>query len=215
MKRFAIFLLASAAFTATPALAQQQAQQPPAVERMSRQDLRDEVTRLRGYVNNGAVQPSRPTGCVAAENRQFDFWVGEWDVSPTGVQNPMTIGENTISLHEQGCVIMEYWRPFAGPHGHSINSYDATDQKWHQTWADATGRRTEYGGTFQDGVMRLDMENPPPGPNGAAPQRQRMNFQALDANTVRQWGETFDPATNAWTVTWDLTYRRRPGTALH
>jgi hypothetical protein len=115
-------------------------------------------------------------------------------------------------MHDQGCVMLEYWRPFGGAHGHSINIYDATDQKWHQTWADATGRRTEYAGTLIDGVMYLDMLNPPPGPNGAAPARQRMNYQAIDENTVRQWGESFDPASGAWTVSWDLTYRRRAGT---
>ena len=179
---------------------------------MSRQQLRDEVTRLRGFVNNGAVQPVRPPGCSAAEKRQFDFWVGEWQVAPSGVQTPMTIGESTISMNAQGCVLMEYWRPYAGTSGHSLNVYDATDQKWHQSWADATGRRTEYAGSFQDGVMRLDMENPPAGANGVV-QAQRMNFQAVDANTVRQWGETLDPASNTWTVSWDLTYRRRPGTA--
>ncbi len=196
-----------------PALAQQpQAQQPPAVESMSRQQLRDEVTRLRPIVNNRMVQPRRPAGCTSAEARQFDFWLGEWDVSPSQVTSGAIIAESSITSVAQGCVMMEHWRPFAGAHGHSINSYDATDQKWHQSYADATGLRTDYAGTFHDGAMYLDMLNPPPSANGAAPAPQRMNFQALDANTVRQWGESFDAATNAWTITFDLTYRRRAGT---
>lgn len=210
MRTFSALVLALA--VATPALAQTAQQQPPAVENMSRQALRDEVTRLRRVTQNGAVMPQRPAGCTAAENRQFDFWLGEWDVSPSIATSGIIVAESTISLHDQGCVIMENWRPFAGAHGHSLNIYDATDQSWHQVWMDATGRRTEYRGTLQDGVLRMDNLNPWPDQNGNA-QRLRMNFQALDANTVRQWGETFDAATNQWVVSWDLTYRRRANTA--
>jgi hypothetical protein len=197
---------------AGPALAQAPQQQPPAPETMSRQELRDEVTRLRGIVGGGAVRPQRPAGCTAPEHRQFDFWLGEWDVSPSGSTSGIIVAESTITLHDQGCVILEYWRPFRGAHGHSINIYDAADQSWHQTWADATGRRTEFRGTFHDGALYLDILNPPAGADGQIP-RTRMNFQALNENTVRQWGEAFDAATNAWTVTWDLTYRRRANTA--
>jgi len=196
----------------TPAAAQTAPAPPPAVEDMSRQQLRDEVTRLRTVVQNGAVRPQRPAGCTAAENRQFDFWLGEWDVLPSSSQSGVLVAESTISLHDQGCVIMEEWRPFAGAHGHSINIYDATDQNWHQVWMDATGRRTVYRGVLQDDVLRMDNLNPLPDQNGN-PQRLRMSFQALDANTVRQWGERFDEASSQWTVAWDLTYRRRANTA--
>lgn len=196
----------------SPVFAQSAGQaQLPAPENMSRQQLRDEVTRLRRMTQGGAVLPNRPEGCVASENRQFDFWLGEWDVSPSGSPTGAVVAESSISMHDQGCVMIEYWRPFNGAHGHSINIYDSTDQKWHQTWADATGRRTEYAGTFHDGAMYLDNLSGA-GPGAAPGARARMNFQALDPNTVRQWGENFDPATNAWTVVWDLTYRRRAGT---
>lgn len=206
------FLLASAlAAVASPAFAQQQQQAPPAVETMSRQQLRDEVARLRPYVANGGVSPFRPAGCTAAENRQFDFWLGQWDVSPTNAQNGMAVGTNTITLLDQGCVIMEDWRPFTGATGHSLNIYDPRDQKWHQTWVDANGLRTEYAGVFTDGAMYLDNMTGGVPQNAPAGTRVRMNYRALNADTVRQWGERFDPATNAWTVTWDLTYRRLPG----
>lgn len=176
---------------------------------MSRQELRDEVRRLRAITQNGAVLPNRPAGCTAPEHRQFDFWLGEWDVSPSGSTPGVTIAESTITMHEQGCVLMEYWRPFRGAHGHSLNMYDPTDQHWHQSWMSAAPLRTEYRGASSNGVMSLETLTPLPGvPEGA---RSRMNFQALDANTVRQWGDQFDDATQTWTVTWDLTYRRRVG----
>jgi hypothetical protein len=197
----------TATFSAS-AFAQTPPQQPdPAA--MSRQQLRDEVTRLRGIVQGRAVLPQRPAGCTSAENRQFDFWLGEWDVSPTGSTSGVTIAESSITSQDQGCVILEEWRPFGGAHGHSLNIYDASDQRWRQTWADATGRRTEYAGVLDgEGVLRFDnLSNTGPGaqPGG----RARMNFQRIDADTVRQWGERFDAETNAWVVTWDLTYKRR------
>ncbi len=80
---------------------------------------------------------------------------------------------------------------------------------WHQEYVGAGGFRTPYSGTFEDGVMRLENRNPPPA-NSPPGFRRRMNFQQIDANTVRQWGEAFRDG--QWTVAWDLTYRRRAGT---
>ncbi len=178
----------------------------PAPREMSRSALQAEVAASRPLVQNGAVTPMRPSGCVSTENRQFDFWAGEWDVTPTG--QTFVLGESTISVVAQGCVIMEYWRPFQGAEGRSINIFDPTDRLWHQEYADATGLRTPFRGSFQDGVMRLDNLGPVPAGAPAGLQR-RMNFQRIDADTVRQWGEVLRD--DAWVVTWDLTYHRRSG----
>jgi len=188
-----------------PALAQQQ-QAPPAPQDMSRRALIEELTTLRAIVQGGAVRPQRPPGCTAPEHRQLDFWLGEWDVSPSATSS-VIVAESSITAHEQGCVVMEHWRPLRAGHGRSMNSYDAADGAWHQMWVDSNGRRTAFRGAFADGVMRLDVTNAAPG----AP-RTRMSYQALDANTVRQWGEQFDAASGAWTLTWEFIYRRRANT---
>ena len=209
MRLTCIALLAALALASPRMAVAQSAQHPqaaPAPDSMRRQALESEVTRARAIIQGGAVLPQRPAGCISAESRQFDFWLGEWDVSPG--ESAVLIAESTITLHDQGCVILENWRPFRNAHGHSINVYDATDGKWHQTWADASGRRTEYAGSIDsEGVMRLDNFGPPQ--PGAPPTRQRMNFQRIDENTVRQWGETFDAEQQAWSTTWSFTYRRR------
>ncbi len=204
-------VLVAALFAAFPLVAVAQPQpQPQSPESMSRQELRDEVARLRRLVQGRAVLPQRPAGCASDESRQFDFWVGEWDVSPSGAATGATIAESSITLVDQGCVVVEHWRPFGGAHGHSLNMYDPATQLWHQTWMSAAPLRTEYRGHFENGVMSFEAQTPLPGvPAGA---RSRMNFQALDANTVRQWGEQRDAGAADWVVTWDLTYRRRAGT---
>lgn len=209
--RMVILAAALAAAPLCAAAQQQQQPQPPAPESMSRQQLRDEVTQLRRIVQGRAVRSQRPAGCVTNESRQFDFWLGQWDVSPAGAAAGVIVAESSITLHDSGCVIIEEWRPFGGGHGHSINNYDAEAGRWHQTWVDSNGRRTEYGGAFDGAVMRLD-DLTGNGPGAVAGAPARMNYQRIDADTVRQWGERFDADTNTWIVTWDLTYRRRPGT---
>lgn len=211
MPRTSLIALALAAAPFAAHAQQQQPAQPPAPERMSRQQLREEVTTLRAIVQGRAVRPARPAGCASAEARGFDFWLGEWDVSPTGSTTGVTVAESSITLHDQGCVIMEHWRPFAGGHGHSINGYDASDGKWHQTWIDSNGQRTEFAGAVDaEGVLRFDVLGPPQ--RGQPPGARRMNFQRLDANTVRQWGDLAPEGGGEMVVEWDFVYRRRAGT---
>lgn len=118
------------------------------------------------------------------------------------------IAENTITALAQGCIVMENWRPFQGAHGYSISAYDQNDHKWHQEYAGAGGRRTHMRGDFADGLMRMDIEALPT-PGARASVRSRMSYEQIDANTVRQWGEALRDG--QWQVTFDLTYRRRPG----
>lgn len=184
------------------------AQTPPDPDHMSRQALADEVRAQRPLIQNGGVEPSRSQGCTAPEHRQLDFWIGEWDVSPTGAD--MVVAESTIRPLDQGCSIFEEWRPFQGPGGHSLSDYDPTTQKWHQTWIDSAGVRTLFTGAFEGGVMGLDYDTAAPA--GQPQGRRRMSYQQIDADTVRQWGARFNEATQNWDIIWDLTYKRRAGT---
>lgn len=174
---------------------------------MERDALEAEVTRSRSIIRGGAVFPRRPDGCGSPESRQFDFWIGDWDVSPG--QSPVIVADSVIRLEDQGCVILENWRPFRDAHGHSITTYDAAAGKWRQSWADAGGTITQYAGVQDaDGVIRL--ENLGPGPEDGRPaEKRRMNFARTDENTVRQWGELYDEATQTWKTEWSFTYRRR------
>lgn len=187
-------------------LAQQQQTQPEDPRTMSRGELVEELTALRAIVQGGAVRAQRPPGCTTPEHRQLDFWLGEWDVAPS-LTSTVIVAESSITLHDQGCMVLENWRPLRGGHGHSMNVYDAADGAWHQMWVASNGGRTAFRGNFADGVMRLDVTN-----SAQSAPRTRMSYQAIDADTVRQWGEQFDPATGAWTQTWEFIYRRRPNT---
>ena len=58
------------------------------------------------------VAPAQPA-CTAAEHRQFDFWIGEWDVQVSG----QPAGSNSVQLILSDCVIMENWSGAGGNFG--------------------------------------------------------------------------------------------------
>src|SRR5690606_4507313 len=85
-----------------------------------------------------AQQPNRqpPPTCDAPEYRQFDFWVGEWEVmNPAGTK----LGTNRITRMLKDCVIHEDWTDAGGSRGQSFNIWSRQDRKWHQSWVSDTG----------------------------------------------------------------------------
>lgn len=115
---------------------------------------------------------------------------------------------NVITTLHGGCVIHELW---TGPRvtGESLNIYDRTRAKWHQTWVDSTGDLHEYWGALRaDGVMAFTGEQPSPKPGGSrAP--TRMSFTPRPDGTVRQFAEVSEDGGKTWTVTVDLIYTKR------
>ena len=65
--------------------------------------------------------------CVAAEMRQFDFWVGDWTVTDRG----KLAGRNHIERILGGCALLENWSGAQGGAGKSLNFYDSDDARWH------------------------------------------------------------------------------------
>ena len=58
--------------------------------------------------------------------REFDFWLGDWDVRPTGAPPAGPPGRNTVTLEDNGCVVMEHWALgwLAGPELQHLRSLD-------------------------------------------------------------------------------------------
>lgn len=133
--------------------------------------------------------------------RQFDFWIGEWDVTAKG----QTVSTSSIQLILGNCVIFENYTN--GPYiGKSFNFYDAVLGKWRQTWVDRTGGVIEFAGEFKDGSMRFEGEGHQI--NGTK-SLQRMTFTPLEKDKVRQLGETSTDGGKTWTVSYDFIYVRK------
>ncbi|HMX36255.1 MAG TPA: hypothetical protein PLK54_00595 [Ferruginibacter sp.] len=159
---------------------------------------------LNVYSQKGNLPCSKP------EYRQFDFWIGEWEVfSPKGNK----AGDSKISLILDSCVILEEWTS-AGMQqgliysGKSFNSYNSATRQWQQTWTDNTGNTTEYlRGEAGNGKI-VYYADKVTGPQGKLFMR-RLSFTKLSENKVRQLGERSDDEGKTWTVEYDLEYRRK------
>ena len=152
-----------------------------------------------------AAAQAPPAPCRAAEYRQFDFWVGEWDVYlPDGSK----AGENRIEAINGGCGLLENWSGRGGSVGKSLNAYDRDDGRWHQTWIDNTGGLLVIAGGLVDRRMVLSSGQ---GDAGAAPPRmqQRISWTPNDDGSVRQLWESSADAGKTWTMQFDGKYVHR------
>jgi hypothetical protein len=144
-----------------------------------------------------------PPNCATPEYRQFDFWVGDWNVTVGGNQG----GTNNVTLEEGGCVVHEHWvGSKGGSTGQSFNFYDRTIKQWHQFWVDNSGNYLHLTGTYANGRLRLT--GVAPGPNGK-PQQQRLTFFNNADGSVRQLWETSDDAGKSWQVAFDGLYKKK------
>ncbi|MEP7177392.1 MAG: hypothetical protein ABI860_12655 [Gemmatimonadales bacterium] len=145
----------------------------------------------------------RPKSCTAAEYRQFDFWIGEWEVTlPDG----SPAGANRIERILDGCALKESWTGAGGGHGTSYNTYDAGRHRWHQTWVDDQGNLFVLEGTIADGRMTLEGETVDTAGRG---QRHRIAWQQMAPGRVRQLWEMSSDGGTTWSTTFDGRYRKR------
>lgn len=146
-----------------------------------------------------AVNPCK----ASAEFRQFDFWIGEWDVRST--QGGVPSGTSSVQLILGQCIIFENWAGGSGTNGKSFNIYDTNDKKWHQTWVDDKGTFTHYIGGLEGEKMVVVADTVIGGKATLA----KMTFSKLPNGEVRQHGENSTDGGKTWTTSFDLTYARK------
>jgi hypothetical protein len=144
-----------------------------------------------------------------ARFREFDFWVGDWDVRPTGAAATTPASRNLITLEEDGCIVQEHWTGQGGSTGQSFNIFDRSVGTWRQTWVDNSGGQHDYAGALKDGNMVFEGLTPAPnGQLGRIP--TRLTLFHVSSDTVRQFSQTSADNGRTWTTAYDLTYVRRP-----
>ncbi len=156
-------------------------------------------------VREAADRNARPCA-YAPEHRQFDFWIGDWDVTSSGA----LAGESHVERMLGDCVIYENWTGSQGVTGKSFNIWDSTTKEWRQTWVDSSGTLTEYHGRFVDGTMAYLAESLIPGPDGKLTKTQQKMTFFDQKGTVRQLGENSTDGGKTWSVAYDLLYTRKP-----
>ena len=152
-----------------------------------------------------AAAPALAAPCDTPAHRQFDFWVGVWDVhKPDGT----AVARNTITREHGGCALRERYATTGRPYeGESLSAYDAGRGIWHQTWVDTQGLVLLLQGGWRDGQMVL--EGTTTGADGRST-RHRVSWRPLADGAVRFVSENV--SAGAWTKnsgnSWEM---RGPG----
>ena len=147
------------------------------------------------------TQPTRAPACQAAEFRQFDFWLGDWEVFTPGGSRA---GTNSISRAYDDCVVLERWSGTGGLEGSSFNIYTPASRKWHQVWVDSSGTLLQLEGEFANGAMRLQGT----GLTAKGPMLNRITWTPRSDGSVRQLWEISTDNGKTWQTSFDGSYRR-------
>lgn len=140
--------------------------------------------------------------CSTPEYRQFDFWVGEWDV-----YNPKEelVGKSRIEKVEGDCVILENYTGRKGYSGRSLNVYNPARKQWQQFWVDNRGGILEFSGTLEGKELRYTGKSI--GPKGVTV-HHKLTFHDQGKDRVRQvWEQSRDDG-KTWTTVFDGMYHR-------
>ena len=100
------------------------------------------------------AQAASAAPCSSPEQRQFDFWLGDWEVR----DGEAAIAASRIERSVSDCVIRETYTQKDGYAGTSLNFYDPVLKRWRQTWVDSLGSVGEFVGDFSGGAMRFTGE---------------------------------------------------------
>ena len=141
-----------------------------------------------------------PKPCSTEEFRQFDFWLGDWDLTWQGGS-----GTNSITAPLGDCVIQE---SFSGDMGNgnvfsgmSVSTYDPKSDQWKQTWVDNAGSYLVFTGGMDGDRMIL---------RGGNEQTQtRMIFDDIKEDSLLWHWEASTDGGKTWQSRWIINYKRR------
>jgi hypothetical protein len=97
-------------------------------------------------------QPNNP--CDQPEQKQLDFWVGEWKLTWPGPKGEPQHGTNSIRRVLDGCVVEESFSGGEAMHlrGRSLSLFDARQGKWKQPgWTTKVGTSISLASSVMDG----------------------------------------------------------------
>jgi hypothetical protein len=158
------------------------------------------IVALLGICGAEAAAPAGP--CDGAAHREFDFWLGDWQVhTPDG----KLAGVNRIERQYGGCVLHEHYITGRAFSGESLNIYDAARKVWHQTWVDSAGTLLLLEGRFAAGKMVLEGQTTG---EGGQVTKHRITWTPNADGTVRQFWQSTD-AKGEWVTAFDGLYTRK------
>lgn len=141
----------------------------------------------------GVHRQTAATSCTAAEHRQFDFWLGNWNFSAPGAFP----GTDVITADSQGCVLQEDFHDSSGYHSRSVSFYNPRTGKWYQTFVDTQGGRILLSGGLVGNQMIMN-DTP----------TSRFLWTPVSSMQVVFSGETTSNGGATWSEVFSGTYSR-------
>lgn len=150
--------------------------------------------------------------CSSSAARQFDFWLGEWDLSwPAeqfgGEAGTRRTARNVVINLYGPCVIEENFATSDGSfRGRSLSVFDTKDGLWYQTWVDSSGSYIALSGEFDGEKMVLTTR---PDTHDGETRINRMVFRDIADNSLLwDWQVSTDHG-QTWSDLWNIAYKRR------
>lgn len=156
-----------------------------------------------------ASAPSNPTGpapCATPESRQFDFWLGTWEVLLVG-KKTSKVADSVIEKTFMDCAVVERRTPLAGGGGESLNAYVPEKSSWRQVWLGASGGFLDSWGGWNGKAMVIVGELAQPDGKSVT---ARQTYTPQVDGTVLQIGEMSGDGGKTWNKAFEFIYRH-PG----
>jgi len=155
-----------------------------------------------------SVAQTSQSPCSDERVKEFDFWVGQWDLEWKTASGDVQKGTNSITRILDGCVVRE---EFDGGSalplkGQSYSMLDRNSGQWKQTWVDNQGSYLDFSGGMEEGKMVLRRQFTNRQGNEVS---QRMVFYNIAKDGFDwNWESSTDGGSN-WKVLWQIKYSRR------
>ncbi len=149
----------------------------------------------------------------APEAKQFDFWLGEWELAWPGEQTGLPAGQigrgtNSVKAILDGAVIQENFVDNApnSLRGMSVSVYNQRLGKWQQTWVDNQGGYLDFAGEFKDGKMILARSATT---KDGKEIMQRMVWHNIKPDELDWNWEASQDGGKTWQVNWQIHYKKK------
>ncbi len=133
--------------------------------------------------------------CLGEVHRQFDFWLGDWEVLQEDRSAPRAY--NRIRRVARGCFLHEDYHSASGYAGESINWYDPKFGQWRQVWADSQGLILHLAGGL-DAQGRMVLYGGERETSEGRRIRDRISWQPQPDGSVRQIWDISNDGGRTW-----------------
>lgn len=160
--------------------------------------------------------------CADPRARDFDFWIGDWDIRQSFRRQDGTWLElparTSVTAALEGCALVErwtgqvmfFWEGMTEPEpvsGLSVRAYDPTTAQWYIHWMDTRVPRFDqpYVGTFANGRGEFFRRWETPEGNRVG----RVTFHDMTANSVEWALAISSDGRRSWQTIWTMRMHRR------